>query len=402
MSKEDLFAGMELGFDDIELGEVDVSNIPKIEDTPKPNNIASQKPEENLNIVPSSDTEQIEVPDNVEDTTTTSSLTKDTTTSKNNTANSNKPFAELSKIFYDEGLFTDFDEENFDKLVEDEGGNPVAAMATLMKNTLDKTHQEWIESYPEPIQNIIKAHNNGVPLDKMLEVKRNQLTLDKISENDLEGDNNLDKRKEVLEEHYKLTTNFSSIKIKKLIDQSINLGEDIEESKEALEEIKTFYKQEERRLKDETVKQEEQRKKIYEERMVELKNNIYSTKEIIPSIPLTKKEQDDLHKSMTSYNHVNSQGRPVTDVDYLFDKNPIEMRKALHYYTMKGLFKLDDKTGTWNPDFTKINNVLKTQITRDVKNNAAKSTTFKGGLADTTEENSVNLAKSLEGWLKNK
>lgn len=314
----------------------------------------------------------------------------------------NSPFIDLSKLLFEKGVLTQFDESEFSSLIEENNGDAIEAFSEYVKKTVEDVHEDWINSYPEPIQDLIRASQAGIPLDKMLDVKKNQVQLDGITEDKLEGDNAVDLRKQILTEHYKATTKFSDDKIKKLVDNSINLGEDEQDAKEALKELKDFRKEEEKRLKDEAIKQQELLKKQQSERMEQIKKDVYGTKEIIPSIPVTKKEQEELYKSMTTIVHTDGNGRGMTDVDYQFAKYPLETRKALHYYFQKGLFKVDEKTGTWNPDFSKITNTLKTQVTKEVKNEANNSRGFKAGSPSLGSGDKPNLAKSFENFLKSR
>jgi hypothetical protein len=315
-----------------------------------------------------------------------------------------KPFAELSKMFFEEGVISqEIDEEGFNKLVEEEGGDPLKAVSTLIARTVDDVHQSWIDTYPPVIQDMLKSYHANLPLEKIFSLKSNQIQLEGISEEKLTNEDNVDLRKQILTEHLKATTKFSEDKIRKTVDNTVQLGEDIEEAKTALKELKGFRKEEEENIKKEAVRQQEVLKKTKAERFESIKRDVYSTKQIIPGIELQKTEQDALAKSMTSIVYVDDNGMGMTDVDYMFAQNPMEMRKALHYYTLKGMFKINPKTKAWEPDFSKITNSIKTNLTKEEKNKAANSRGFRSG--DTTIEDTpgkVDLSNSISSWLKNK
>jgi hypothetical protein len=374
------------------------------DDTKKDEKDKTAKPE----IVSDLNTELIDVQDipvekegkEEKDQTSSSDDKKDK--SGNSSSSPIKPFADLSKMFYEEGVLTQYDETEFEKIVEDEGGDPVKAMAELVKRTVGDVHQEWVESYPEPIQDILKSYHANLPLEKIFDLKRNQIQLEGITEDKLKDEKAVDLRKQIITEHYKATTKFSDERIRKEVDNKVNLGEDTDLAIEDWKELKDIKKTEEQQIKDETVKQKVLLKQQQQERINMVKKSIYDTKEIIPSIPLTKKEQDDLVKSMTSFVYTDSDGRGMTDVDYMFAEYPLEMRKALHYYVQKGLFKIDPKTKVWNPDFSKVTNSLKTKIVQDNKSASASARPFKAGspAIDEGEETRVDFGKSIDNWMK--
>lgn len=316
-----------------------------------------------------------------------------------------KPFADLTKMFFEEGVISqELDEEGFNKLVEEEGGDPLKAVSTLIARTVDDVHQSWIETYPPVIQDMLKSYHANLPLEKIFSIKSNQIQLEGISEEKLSDENNIDLRKQIITEHLKATTKFSDEKIKKTVDNTVNLGEDIDEAKTALKELKGFRKEEEAGIKAEALRQQEVLKKTKSERLDSIKKDVYSTKQIIPGIELQKSEQDALAKSMTTIVYVDDNtGMGMTDVDYMFAQNPMEMRKALHYYTLKGMFKINPKTKAWEPDFSKVTNSIKTNLTKEEKNKAANSRGFRSG--DSTIEETpdkVDLGKSIGNWLKEK
>jgi hypothetical protein len=316
-----------------------------------------------------------------------------------------KPFADLTKMFFEEGVISqELDEEGFNKLVEEEGGDPLKAVSTLIARTVDDVHQSWIETYPPVIQDMLKSYHANLPLEKIFSIKSNQIQLEGISEEKLSDENNVDLRKQIITEHLKATTKFSDEKIKKTVDNTVNLGEDIDEAKAALKELKGFRKEEEAGIKAEALRQQEVLKKTKSERLESIKKDVYSTKQIIPGIELQKSEQDALAKSMTTIVYVDDNtGMGMTDVDYMFAQNPMEMRKALHYYTLKGMFKINPKTKAWEPDFSKVTNSIKTNLTKEEKNKAANSRGFRSGdstIEDTPDK--VDLGKSIGNWLKEK
>lgn len=380
----------------------------KKDNTKKEDTKKGESDETKPELVSDLETELIDVQDTpVEDKTGKEETESPSSTDKkdkpsNSSSSPIKPFADLSKMFYEEGVLTQYDEEEFGKIVEEEGGDPVKAMAELVKRTVGDVHQEWVESYPEPIQDILKSYHANLPLEKILDIKRNQIQLEGLTEDKLKDEKAVDLRKQIITEHYKATTKFSDERIKKEVDNKVSLGEDVDLAIEDWKELKTLRKKEEDDIKEETVRQKEELKKQHQERLNLIKKSVYDTKEIIPSIPLTKKEQDALVKSMTTFPYTDNEGRGMTDADYLFAEHPLEMRKALHYYVQKGLFKINPQTKVWEPDFSKVTNSLKTKIVQEDKNKSASARLPKSGshTMDESDETKIDFGKSIDNWMK--
>jgi hypothetical protein len=412
----DLFGNIDLIGENqvIELEEVSPNTGGEGEDskgkeiTKETKTVTKDKPELKVTDL---NTELIDVQDapieeeTTEETTPSSKDKKDKESTSSSSPVEYKPFADLSKMFFEEGVITEeVNDESFNKLVEEEGGDPVKAVSTLIARTVENVHQDWIDTYPPIIQDMLKSYHANLPLDKIFSIKSNQIQLDGISDEKISDDNNVDLRKQILTEHLKLTTKFSDEKIKKTVDNTVQLGEDIEESKIALKELKGFRKEEEANIKAEVVKQQELLRKNHQDRIDNIKKDVYNTKEIIPGIQLQKVEQDALAKSMTTIVYTDDRGIGMTDVDYAFAQYPLEMRKALHYYNLKGLFKVDPKTKTWAPDFSKVTNSIKTNMVKNEKEKASGARQYRSGdsTIDENENTKVDLAKSITGWLKEK
>jgi hypothetical protein len=329
---------------------------------------------------------------------TPSSETKD---SNSSSSPESQPFAALSKKLFDDGYLTQFDDDEFKKILEENDNDPEVAFGEVIKRTVEDIHEDWIAQYPQQIQDLLRAAQANIPVDKMFAVKQEQMKLEGITEDKLKEDAEL--RKQLLIEHRRATTKLSDEKIKKDVQRIIDAGQDEEEAIEAHADLKKLAVDNEKKLKEDALKQKQLAESKRVENLELMKQSIYNTKEIIPSIALTKKEQDEIFKSMTTAVQILDNGRRLTDVDVFFTQHPLEARKALHYYFQKGLFKVDDK-GVFTPDFSKITNTLKTAVTKEIKSNAEKSRVFKSGTPGDEKDagQKVNIGDSLSKWLKSK
>ena len=410
---DDLFGNMNLDIQ-IDTEEIEKQAPAASEDAAGQNSTTTgENTDVNLEIKSTLEEDLLDVDDaEIEDTSeevnedgTPKEIDKSTppSTAKDNNSSSSpeQPFVELSKKMFEGGYLTQFEEEDFKKALEDNDGDPLAAFGEMVKKTVEDVHQDWIAQYPLEVQDVIKASQAGIPLDKMIQLKQEQLVLEGITEDKIKEDAGL--RKELLINHRKATTKLSEKQISKDVQRIIDAGEDEDDALDAYKDLVKINAENEKVLKENTIKQKELAAKQRIERIESIKKDVYSTKEIIPSIPLVKKEQDELAKSMTTIVYEDEQGRGYTDVDKFFSEHPVEARKALHYYYQKGLFKVDEKTGVFAPDFSKITNTLKTAVTKEMKSNAEKARQFKSGTPESmgsTEK--VDIGASLNNWLNKK
>jgi hypothetical protein len=409
---EDLFGGMNLDVQ-IDTEEIEKQAPAASEDAAGNPNAEGEKPEVNLEVKSTLEEDLLDV-DTAEIETNSEEVNEDGTlketdkstppsTAEDNNSSSSpeQPFVELSKKMFEGGYLTQFEEEDFKKALEENDGDPLAAFGEVIKKTVEDVHQDWIAQYPPEVQDVIKASQAGIPLDKMIQLKQEQLVLSGITEDKIKEDADL--RKELLINHRKVTTKLSEKQISKDVQRIIDAGEDEDDAIEAYKDLVKINTDNEKLLKEETIRQKQLADKQRTEKIEGIKKDIYSTKEIIPSIPLVKKEQDELAKSMTTIVYTDEQGRGYTDVDKFFSEHPIEARKALHYYYQKGLFKVDEKTGVFAPDFSKITNTLKTVVTKEMKSNAEKSRQFKSGTPEGLGSgDKVDIGASLNSWLNKK
>lgn len=324
--------------------------------------------------------------------------------SSNSSSPEYKPIADLSKVLHEEGFLTYFDEEEFKKIAE-ESGDPLVALGAMVKNTTVKLHEGWIEQYPKPIQDAMKAYQENLPLEEIFNIKRNEVMLEGITEEKLDESEEL--RKQVLTKWLEETTKLTSEEIKEQVDDWADLGKDTKKAKEAVNKLKDISKEKEKQVKIAAAEETKRIQKEHSEMLENIKKDINNTQEIIPGVKLSKKEQEDLYKSITTTVHKTSNGESLTDADYAWSKHPLEMRKAFHYYFQIGMFNIDEKTGLVKPDLKKINTVLKTQVSKELRESLNDGRQFRSGVPgavkDELETNArKNLGSSLQSFVANR
>tara|TARA_R110000868_G_scaffold16330_5_gene73519 strand:+ start:1121 stop:2290 length:1170 start_codon:yes stop_codon:yes gene_type:complete len=264
-----------------------------------------------------------------------------------------------------------------------------------LKSALRKEFTEWQESYKQEafdprIKYLQDNLEDGVPFDELINIKSNQIRLDNITPDSLDEEGSENLQRVILTQHYKETTSFSESKIKKEVDKKIELGE-VDDVKEALEELKKIEADKEVQLKDATKKQQAEWKKESEKQLADFKAMVYSTKELIPGVELSKKEQDAIYDSVLKPVKVDGNGQPVYRLQEVLMRDP-KNTAHLNWY----LEVTKDLT-----DFSYFDKVYKTKATKEFDKVINKSTPV-GTSIKPEIINGFNDREALRNAFKNK
>jgi hypothetical protein len=199
----------------------------------------------------------------------------------------------------------------------------------------------------------VEAFRNGIDVEKFVKNKERQTTLDTLTKDDIEDD--LELRKQLIKEDF-LSKGFSEDKSNKLVQRSIDLGEDLEDALDALEAQKKLSKLTLQKEIEQNRIAKELAEKQYTEELEKLKTTVYNeTNEVIPGIKFNKNIADQVYESMTKVVEEVG-GQPINKIMKDRMKDPIGFEYKLHYlYTITKGFT----------DFSKLSTTAKT--------NAAKS-----------------------------
>lgn len=307
-------------------------------------------------------------------------------TKKNITNLQSNFISSLSAVYKEEGLIPDFNQEELNKIIEEEG--EVAALKYLNDLQREVIAEEMRKNYSEDkneFEEYFKLKDLGIDADLAKELVFDKATFDKITETDLEYDEDL--RKKVLFQHYKNTTQFSDAKIKKEIDKTITSGEDLEDAIEALKEVKeqtTLRIEEEKRRVKEYEKQ--QKEAVVNEKKA-FKDMIEKTDEIFKGQKLTKQLKDKIANMVLEPATKLDNGQYLNAVWAERMKDPKKFDMLLAYHIA---------TGTFYGEMEVLKKQAKSKAAEDLEK-AIKhtSTSIKGNKVTITERDNVNLAKEF-------
>lgn len=190
-------------------------------------------------------------------------------------------WAKAKGIFdYEDGQFEDSEDWLESKLMEKSKGYA----------------EEWKESLPPVIKEVINNYEEGVPLDELIYSKSREIEYNAVDEDKL-GDSDALQKKLVADWLY--TQDFSDeeieAKLKKYEDALIL--ED--EAKTALKKLRAYESKYQEQLKQDTQRKRQEAEENYNQMIKKIESDIMASDEIIPGIQLSKEDKKKVYEAYT-------------------------------------------------------------------------------------------------------
>jgi hypothetical protein len=240
---------------------------------------------------------------------------------KGNKSKSSSPLTPYAQLLVDEGVLPNLDIKQFDGSAE----GLKEAMINEILNGVDM----YKASLPNRLKSLINNYEEGVPFEKLLDLDKSEVTLEKITEDTLEDD--VTTQKQVVIDYLKRTTKFTEKKINSMVERMEDSGELEDEAKSSLGELKDLLSKEK---EEEKKNMQAQQKMIEENRRREiatLHEKIRSTQEVVPGIKVNDKVRQAVLTSMTQPVGYDQNGNPVNRIVAARMENPMEFELKLHY-----------------------------------------------------------------------
>jgi hypothetical protein len=246
------------------------------------------------------------------------------------------PLTPYAKMLVEEGALPNLDLENFDgsaeSLLEAYNEHDKQRFESFKDSSLDP-RVKWLQDNLE----------NGVSLNKLLELEEKKFEVNKINEDSLLDDENL--QRTIVKNYYKETTDFKEDKINKLVENLETLGELESESKFSLSELKTVLGQKEQHEQQQAQQQQELQRQKGQEAIEEFNKTLESTEEIIPGVKVSSLLKDRIKQTLTKQVDVDPQtGYPLNKIAKARMENPLNFEIKLAY-----LFELTKGFSDWSP-----------------------------------------------------
>lgn len=235
---------------------------------------------------------------------------------------SSSPFTPYAKLLKEEGILPNLNMEEFDGTAD--------GLKTAMINEIVEAVEMYKDTLPTRVKDLINNYEEGVPLEELLKIDKEELQVLSLDEEKIKEDISL--QKETVRNYLKKTSKFSDKKIENQIQYYEDSGELEEEALTAANELKDLIKVE----KEQAVDNAKQREKALQDRAKEdlanLNKRIQETTEIIPGLKLNDKVKSELIKSMTVPAGKDKNGNPINRIVAARMENPMEFEIKLHYF----------------------------------------------------------------------
>lgn len=232
----------------------------------------------------------------------------------------------------------------------------------------------------------LKALEAGVSDEEFRALKQEQASIESITEDVLIDSENVELRKNIIVRDL-LNQGVTKEKAEKLAQRSIDLGEDVEDAKEALETLKKHAKEQEELKIKQAQEQRKQKEEEYKKTVETLKTQLLEEKKyIIEGLPYSKQIAEKVFNSITKPVKVEN-GKPISRIMEERMKNPLDFEVKLNY-----IFEITD-------GFKNFDKIVKTSKSKavDELGRVINANTFKGYGSTPTGDKGFDVLDKLFG-----
>lgn len=209
----------------------------------------------------------------------------------------------------------------------------------------------------------LEALRAGIPHEQITAHQRtidtyNSITEDAITEETTDGE---DLRRTIIMNNF-TAKGIAEAKAKKLADKIFDAGEDVEEAREALAELKQIEKTQFESQKQVRIQQQKAQEKAEKDAVDKLNKIVKETKELIPGMQIPQALKTEIVKGLTQPVAFTEDNRPLDIISKFLYDNPIDGRFKLAYILkvtdgMKKMNVLESKKARSNA-FKDLQNAL--------------------------------------------
>lgn len=376
MEGGDLFEGLDASFleEDTSEGTLDIPGFDATTgevyseetETKEPGDEPDLKKE--LDFVQTSEDKEEYVQSNDED------IDEDAPDSEESTSS---PLTSLTSALREDGVLSSLSD---DELKEIKSGSDL--INVIRKQIQNNEYSDLTEDQKE----YLNALRKGVPENSYREAKSSSKQLADINPYDLEGEDSLDFRRKILTQDF-LVKGFEKEEAEKYAERSIDLGEDIEDSKKALGRLQKVEKDRIARLSEEAEVKNKEAQDNYQKRLNTLKTKVLGTNEVIPNLKVNEDTQNKVYDLMTKTAGYDKNNNPVSAVvkHMIEDQDYLVKLNYLHHLT--------DGFKSWKALTGPVSNSAVNNLDRAL---AAQDAKIKQGVSGKTRKKSSGLLGALD------
>ena len=225
-------------------------------------------------------------------------------------------YSSLANVLYNEGVLPNLD-------LKDAKIESVDDLVEAIKNEISANEFSGLNDRQK---RYLEAIKEGIPEDLFLDAEKVNYTLDSLTDEVLEDEENISIRTDIIKEYFMLK-GMDEAEADKLTQQQVDLAEDIEFSKKAVNVLKQYNQH---RLDKEAEYIKEQHK-ARDEDFNKLKNVIQSTNKVIEGKPIDKKTKDAILDMIIKPVATLEDGTPVNQLTKYQLEDPIDFQYKLAY-----------------------------------------------------------------------
>lgn len=252
---------------------------------------------------------------------------------------SSSPYTSLTSALKEEGVLSSLSEE---ELAEIKTGED------LVEAVRGQIRQNEYSDLSDDQKEYLEALRSGVPDANYRQAKQSSDTYSKIDESSLDADDAENFRKSLITNDF-LSKGFSQADAEKYAQRSLDLGEDVEDSKAALGRLKEAEKEKISQMSAQAKEQQKAAEDAHRARVDSLKQKVNASNEIVPGVKFNQQTKDKVFELMTDTAGFDSNNNPMNAVVKEMVENPDYLVK---------MFYLHHVTDGLN-DWSKINSAAK-------------------------------------------
>ena len=271
----------------------------------------------------------------------------------------------FAKTLEQEGLISDFSDEDFTKLVE-ETGSPTNAIVELVNKTIGATIEQHINSQDSEYQEFVRMRDSGVDLNEYAKISKQARGYASYKLEDVKEDESLQKK--VVAEALKLT-GMPDDEITDTIESYEDTGKLGKRAESAVAKLNKFKEDALKKLELEAKQAEQKQAEAVQQQLASIRKSIDDTTEIIPGIKHNKQTKDKLFDMITKPAGVIG-GQSVNAITMKMHENPTKFNLILAEMIRLGIFD-----GKWDS----ITKVSKTKAITDLEKVVNSNTSYTAG-----------------------
>ena len=275
--------------------------------------------------------------------------------------------ADFASALAKDGIITGVDDEKLKEITD------LSKLANAIKDTIKSNEFSDLD---ERAKSVLEAIRNGVAVETIEKLHNTEMQLEQFTEDRFIGSEEDDEAVLSEKENIRRSLIFNDLKVrgfsddvaKRKTDASFNSGDDEEDAKLAIQNLKA--KAQERKQMEFQAAAKEREK--YEKQREELKQNVLKTEEILPGIKVSEDMRLQVSEMMTVATGRTPDGRLRTAVSDKRAENPDRFDTRLNYLIAMGMF--DDK-----PDMSLFTNIKVSSAIQELEKNLDTTGLYDGG-----------------------